>query len=114
TDDEQPVLSIFAAIAQGVTTVCDGKDLGYKESDRTASMAEGLRQLGIEVEAREDRMTIQGGQRFKASAVKSYADHRVAMSFAVAGLCSEGSVEIDDVGCVDLSFLGFFDLLVKF
>ena len=96
-----------------MTTFSDVKELRYKESDRIASMAEGLRQLGIEVEAGEDRMTIQGGQRFKASAVKSYADHRVAMSFAVAGLCSEGSVEIDDVGCVDISFPGFFDLLGK-
>jgi 3-phosphoshikimate 1-carboxyvinyltransferase len=113
TIDEYPILSVVAAIAEGVTTFSDVKELRYKESDRIASMAEGLRQLGIEVEAGEDRMTIQGGQRFKAGAIKSYADHRVAMSFAVAGLCSEGGVEIDDVGCVDISFPGFFDLLGK-
>jgi 3-phosphoshikimate 1-carboxyvinyltransferase len=58
-------------------------------------------------------MIIQGGQRFKAGAIKSYADHRVAMSFAIAGLCSDGGVEIDDVGCIDISFPGFFDLLGK-
>jgi 3-phosphoshikimate 1-carboxyvinyltransferase len=113
TIDEYPILSIVAAIAEGVTTFSDVKELRYKESDRITSMAEGLRQLGIEVEACEDRMTIQGGQRLTAGAVKSYADHRVAMSFAIAGLCSEGGVEIDDVGCVDISFPGFFDLLGK-
>jgi 3-phosphoshikimate 1-carboxyvinyltransferase len=56
-------------------------------------------------------MTIQGGKRFKAGMVKSYADHRVAMSFTIAGLCSESGVEIDDAGCVDISFPSFFDLL---
>jgi 3-phosphoshikimate 1-carboxyvinyltransferase len=94
-----------------VTTFSDIKELRYKESDRIASMTEGLRRLGIGVEEGADSMTIQGGQRFKAGTVKSYADHRVAMSFAIAGLCSESGVEIDDGACVDISFPSFFDLL---
>jgi len=89
------------------------KELRYKESDRISSMTEGLHRLGIEVEERADGMSIEGGKRFKTGTVKSYADHRVAMSFAIAGLCSEGGVEIDDVGCVDISFPSFFDLLGK-
>jgi 3-phosphoshikimate 1-carboxyvinyltransferase len=104
---------VAAAIADGVTTFSDVKELRYKESDRISSMAEGLRRLGIGVEERADGMTIQGGKRFKAGTVKSYADHRVAMSFAIAGLCSESGVEIDDAGCVDISFPSFFDLLGK-
>jgi 3-phosphoshikimate 1-carboxyvinyltransferase len=113
TIDEYPILSVAAAIADGVTTFSDVKELRYKESDRISSMAEGLRRLGIGVEERADGMTIQGGKRFKAGTVKSYADHRVAMSFAIAGLCSDSGVEIDDAGCVDISFPSFFDLLGK-
>jgi 3-phosphoshikimate 1-carboxyvinyltransferase len=111
TIDEYPILSVAAAIADGVTTFSDVKELRYKESDRISSMTEGLRRLGVGVEERPDGMTIQGGKRFKAGTVNSYADHRVAMSFAIAGLCSESGVEIDDAGCVDISFPSFFDLL---
>jgi len=113
TIDEYPILSVAGAIAEGVTTFSNVKELRYKESDRITSMTEGLRQLGVAVEERADGMTIQGGKRLKSGAVKSYADHRVAMSFAIAGLCSEGGVEIDDAGCVDISFPSFFDLLGK-
>ncbi len=63
----------------------------YKESDRIAAMTEGLRALGVAVEEREDGMTIHGGERFAAARVKSYADHRVAMSFAIAALSSDGA-----------------------
>ena len=113
TIDEYPILSIAGAVAAGMTTFSDVKELRYKESDRISSMTEGLRQLGVAVEERADGMTIEGGKRFKTGAIKSYADHRVAMSFAIAGLCSEGGVEIDDAGCVDISFPSFFDLLGK-
>ena len=113
TIDEYPVLAVTAALAEGTTTFCDVKELRYKESDRIAAMTEGLRNLGIEVEERADGMTIQGASRFKAGAVKSYADHRVAMAFAIAGLCTDGGVAIDDAACVDISFPKFFDLLGK-
>lgn len=111
TIDEYPILSVAAAVADGVTTFSAIKELRYKESDRVAAMTAGLRALGIEVEEREDGMTIRGARRFSGGAVKSYGDHRVAMSFAVAGLCSASGIVIDDAACVDISFPGFFDLL---
>ncbi|MGH7816189.1 MAG: 3-phosphoshikimate 1-carboxyvinyltransferase, partial [Candidatus Binatia bacterium] len=111
TIDEYPILAIAAALADGVTTFSDAKELRYKESDRIAAMTEGLKTLGVQVEEREDGMTIHGGGRFKGGAVKSFADHRIAMSFAIAGLVSDGAVEIDDVRCADISFPTFFDLL---
>ncbi|MGH7811496.1 MAG: 3-phosphoshikimate 1-carboxyvinyltransferase, partial [Candidatus Binatia bacterium] len=83
------------------------------ESDRIAAMTEGLRVLGVEVEEGVDRMTIRGGARFKGGAVRSFADHRIAMSFAVAALVSDGGVEIDDARCAEISFPTFFDLLEK-
>ena len=113
TIDEYPILAVAAAVAQGVTTFSDVNELRFKESDRIAAMTEGLRALGVLVEERPDGMTIQGGNRLRSGAVKSYADHRIAMSFAIAGLVSENGVEIDDAKCVDISFPSFFDLLAE-
>jgi 3-phosphoshikimate 1-carboxyvinyltransferase len=113
TIDEYPILSIAAAVADGVTTFSDIKELRYKESDRIAAMTAGLRALGIEVEEREDGMTIRGGRRFHGGEVRSFGDHRIAMSFAVAALSGIGAVVIDDAACVDISFPQFFDLLGK-
>ena len=112
TIDEYPILAVAGAAADGVTTFSDVKELRYKESDRIAAMTEGLRALGISVEERADGMTIHGG-RFRGGAVKSYADHRIAMSLAIAGLVSAHGVEIDDAQCVDISFPSFFDLLAE-
>lgn len=113
TIDEYPILAVAAAVADGVTVFSDVKELRYKESDRIAAMTAGLRKLGIAVEERDDGMTIQGGGRLRGGAVKSYADHRIAMSFAIAALACDGPVEIDDAACVDISFPSFFALLEK-
>ena len=113
TIDEYPILAVAAAVAEGVTTFSDVKELRYKESDRIAAMTEGLRALGVAVEEREDGMTIQGGRRFRSGAVRSHADHRVAMSLAIAALRSDDGVEIDDASCVEISFPAFFDLLAE-
>ena len=111
TIDEYPVLSVAAALAEGVTTICGAKELRFKESDRIAAMTRGLRSLGVQAEEREDGMKIEGRSRLQGAQLSSYGDHRVAMALAVAGLSSDGGVEIDDSACVDISFPGFFDLL---
>jgi 3-phosphoshikimate 1-carboxyvinyltransferase len=111
TIDEYPVLAVAAALADGVTKFSAVKELRYKESDRIAAMTEGLRRLGVEVEEREDGMTIQGGSRLSSAKVRSFGDHRVAMALAIAGLSTDGGMEIDDANCVDISFPGFFGLL---
>ncbi len=113
TIDEYPILAIAAAAAEGTTVFSDVKELRYKESDRIAAMTEGLRSLGVRVDEREDGMTIHGNGRFNGGAVRSFADHRIAMSFAVAGLLSAGGVAIDDARCADISFPTFFELLEK-
>jgi 3-phosphoshikimate 1-carboxyvinyltransferase len=111
TIDEYPILSVAAALAEGTTTISGVKELRYKESDRIAVMTEQLRRLGVRVEERDDGMTIEGRGRLEGAALKSYGDHRVAMSLAVAGLSARGGVEIDDSACADISFPGFFELL---
>lgn len=111
TIDEYPVLAVAAALADGVTEISDVKELRFKESDRISAMTEGLRRLGVEVEEREDGMTIHGRETLQGDRLRSFGDHRIAMSLAVAGLCADGGVEIDDAQCVDISFPTFFDLL---
>ncbi len=111
TIDEYPVLSVAAALADGITTISGVKELRYKESDRIAVMTRELRKLGVQVEEREDGMRIDGRKRLKGAQLQSYGDHRVAMALAMAALSADGGVEIDDGACADISFPGFFDLL---
>ncbi len=113
TIDEYPILAVAAALAKGKTIFSDVLELRYKESDRIAAMTEGLKNLGVMVEERQDGMTIHGSQGLKGGAVRSFADHRIAMSFAVAGLVSDNGVAIDDPRCADISFPTFFELLEK-
>jgi 3-phosphoshikimate 1-carboxyvinyltransferase len=113
TIDEYPILAIAAALAEGTTVFRDVKELRYKESDRITAMTEGLRALGVKIDEREDGMTIHGGRGIKGGAVRSFADHRIAMSFAIAGLLSGDGVAIDDARSADISFPTFFELLEK-
>ncbi len=111
TIDEYPILAVAAALADGVTTFSGVKELRYKESDRIATMTRELRKLGVDVEERDDGMSIKGRGKLRGARLESYGDHRVAMALAVAGLVSEGGVEVENSACVDISFPGFFDLL---
>jgi 3-phosphoshikimate 1-carboxyvinyltransferase len=81
-----------------------------KESDRISTMATGLRALGIDVEESPDGATVRGGH-FEAGEVRSFGDHRVAMSLAVAGTIAAGEVTVRDVATVQTSFPGFDDCL---
>ncbi|HEU4813183.1 MAG TPA: 3-phosphoshikimate 1-carboxyvinyltransferase [Xanthomonadaceae bacterium] len=107
--DEFPVLFVAAACAEGRTVVRGAAELRVKESDRIATMAEGLRALGIEVDETPDGATIHGGA-LRGGRVDSHGDHRVAMAFAVAGQRAAGEVRIDDVANVATSFPDFDEL----
>jgi 3-phosphoshikimate 1-carboxyvinyltransferase len=104
--DEFPALFIAAACAQGATTIRGAAELRVKESDRIATMAAGLRTLGVDVDETPDGATIRGGT-MHSGRVESHGDHRVAMAFAVAGQLAEGEVAIADVANVATSFPGF-------
>jgi 3-phosphoshikimate 1-carboxyvinyltransferase len=107
--DEFPVLFVAAACATGVTVVTGAEELRVKESDRIASMADGLRALGVDAEPRPDGMRIVGG-RFGGGTIDSRGDHRIAMSFAVAALRASAPIEVRDVANVATSFPGFPEL----
>ncbi|MFC3551817.1 3-phosphoshikimate 1-carboxyvinyltransferase [Lysobacter cavernae] len=107
--DEFPALFVAAACAQGDTVIRDAAELRVKESDRIATMAQGLRTLGIAIEETADGAVISGG-RLRGGAVDSHGDHRIAMSFAMAAQRAEGEVRIGDVANVATSFPGFESL----
>jgi len=106
--DEFPVLFIAAACAEGKTTFSGIRELRVKESDRIAAMAEGLRALSVAVDETEDGAVVHGG-RLYGGKVNSHGDHRIAMSFAVAGTVAEWAVRIEDTAAVGTSFPGFVD-----
>ena len=107
--DEFPVLFIAAACAEGVTTIRGAEELRVKESDRIAAMATGLRALGTRIEETPDGAIIEGGA-LHGGTVDSHGDHRIAMSFAVAGAVAGSAVTIRDCINVATSFPGFVEL----
>ncbi len=107
--DEFPALFIAAAVASGRTVIRGAAELRVKESDRIATMATGLRALGAAIGETLDGAIIHGG-KLGTGSVESHLDHRIAMSFAVAGLVASGPVRINDCSHVATSFPGFLEL----
>ena len=107
--DEFPVLFVAAACAEGETVVTGAEELRVKESDRIQVMADGLQALGVDAQATDDGMIIQGGE-IGAGCVHSHDDHRIAMAFAMAALRAKGEVHIEDCDNVNTSFPGFAEL----
>ncbi len=109
--DEIPVLSILATQGEGRLIVHNAAELRVKESDRIKAIVTNLRALGVEIEEFEDGFAIEGPQAIQGGRVITYGDHRIAMSFAIAGLIARNPIKLDDAGCVSVSFPQFFDLL---
>jgi 3-phosphoshikimate 1-carboxyvinyltransferase len=109
--DEIPIIAVAATQAEGVTEIRGAKELKIKESDRIATVTSELGKLGAKIEALEDGLRITGPTRLKGASVKSYGDHRIAMSLAIAGLAAGGETRIDDTACIETSFPGFAGLL---
>ncbi|RTZ99848.1 MAG: 3-phosphoshikimate 1-carboxyvinyltransferase [Deltaproteobacteria bacterium] len=104
--DLVPTLAVVAAFARGRTTIRNVAHLKAKESDRLSAVTTELRKMGIEAESDDDSLTVVGG-RAHGAVVDTYDDHRIAMSFAVAGIKVPG-VKIRNEGCVTKSFPGFW------
>ena len=108
--DELPALSIAMACAKGASVVKNAKELRVKESDRIATVVQGLKACGIVVNEYEDGYKIIGGELKKAE-IDSDGDHRIAMSFIIAGV--KCGMQVSDLECINTSFPNFFDILQK-
>lgn len=111
--DEIPVLAVMAAFADGTTVIRDAQELKVKESDRIAVMVENLKRMGADIEGTDDGMVIRGGKPLHGAVIDPHMDHRVAMSFAVAGTVCQGPMEITDGDCVKISYPGFYEDLYR-
>jgi 3-phosphoshikimate 1-carboxyvinyltransferase len=102
-------LAVLAALAQGETRIVNVANLRIKESDRLAALVAELRRVGIEAEELPDGIRIRGGQPHGAD-IETYADHRMAMSFAILGARVPG-IRISTPECVSKSYPTFFEEL---
>ncbi|MDC0572723.1 3-phosphoshikimate 1-carboxyvinyltransferase [Luminiphilus sp.] len=110
--DELPAILIAAACAEGVTVLRGAEELRVKESDRIASMAEGLTQLGISNTVHADGITVIGGD-IGGGVIATHHDHRIAMSFAMAALRASDRIKVSDCAHVATSFPGFAELAAR-
>lgn len=106
--DEIPMIAVMAAFAEGTTIIRDAQELKVKESDRIAVMVDNLKRMGADIEGTDDGMIIHGGRPLHGAVIDSHLDHRVAMSFAVAGTICDGTVDILNGECVNISYPEFY------
>ena len=107
--DEIPILCLAATAARGTTVIRGAGELRHKESDRIAGTAAGLRALGARVEIDGEDLHIEGGTILHGAETDSLDDHRLAMTFAIAGLVASGQTSIGRPGSAAVSYPGFFD-----
>jgi 3-phosphoshikimate 1-carboxyvinyltransferase len=106
--DEIPILALAAAVAAGITRFRGAGELRHKESDRISGIADGLNALGAQVRVDGDDIEIHGGARLTGAVTRTHDDHRLAMTFAIAGLIAGGETVVDRPGSAAISYPGFF------
>ena len=111
--DEISMIAVMAAFAEGTTIIRDAQELKVKESDRIAVMVDNLRRMGADIEGTDDGMIIHGGRALHGAVIDSHLDHRIAMSFSVAGTICDGTVEILNGECVNISYPEFYQDLYR-
>ncbi len=107
--DEIPIIAVMACFAKGTTVIRDAAELKVKESNRIDVMVENLSAMGAHITATDDGMIIEGGYPLHSTVIDSHLDHRIAMSFAIAGLNADGETEILGAECVDISYPEFYE-----
>jgi len=111
--DELPIISVLACFAKGETIIKDAAELKVKESNRLDVCVNHLSAMNADVTATEDGMIIKGGRPLHGALLDSKLDHRIAMSFAIAGLIADGTTTIERSDCVDISYPTFYSDLRK-
>jgi len=105
--DELPIFALIASQADGVTRVSGAKELRYKESDRINAICENLKSIGVKIIELNDGFIIEGLTNLSGGEIKSYHDHRIAMTFEIAKLMTNENISIDNTDCIDISFPEF-------
>jgi 3-phosphoshikimate 1-carboxyvinyltransferase len=107
--DELPLVALLGCFADGETVVRGAAELRVKESDRIATVVDGLRGLGASIEALPDGFVVQGGGGLRGALLEAHGDHRLAMLGAVAGLASREGVEVVGMEAAAVSYPGFVE-----
>jgi 3-phosphoshikimate 1-carboxyvinyltransferase len=105
--DIVPVLAVVAAYARGESVIYNAGRLRLKESDRIRAIYEMLNSIGVDLREMDDGLVINGGRKLRGGYVRSYSDHRIAMSAAISAVGTADGVTIDDMTCTDKSYPGF-------
>jgi 3-phosphoshikimate 1-carboxyvinyltransferase len=105
--DELPLVALVGCFAEGSTVVTGAEELRHKESDRIATVVDGLRGIGADIEGTEDGFAVRGTGALRGGRLDAHGDHRLAMLGAIAGLASEEGVEVDGMGAAAVSYPGF-------
>ena len=107
--DELPALAIAMSLAKGTSKVSNAKELRVKESDRISAVVDNLKLCGVSYKEFEDGYEITGQDSLEKATINSFGDHRIAMSFAIAGLSC--GMDIQDIECIETSFPNFFEIV---
>jgi len=113
--DELPVLMVAACFAEGATVIKGVAELRVKETDRINSMLVNLKAMGADIRVnkagRQENLVINCRDRLYGASLKSFGDHRTAMSMVVAAMAADGESRLDDINCINKSFPGFLRTL---
>ena len=110
--DELPILFVAASFAKGTSSFFGLEELKFKESDRLSAMATALKNSGVTVEQKTNSLKISGkSSQVGGNFVKTFKDHRIAMSMLVFGLASENNITVDDEKMIKTSFPNFKEIL---
>src|SRR5436853_6286835 len=113
--DGLPMLAALGPCTEEGIEIRDAAELRVKESDRIAALAENLRRMGATVEERPDGLRVEGRSagRLRGAEIEPYADHRIAMAFAVGALAADGASQIRNADCAAVSYPNFFEDLER-
>lgn len=111
--DEIPVIALLACFAEGETVIKNAEELKVKESNRIDLMVNNLKRMGADAVATDDGMIIHGGKTLTGISLNCKYDHRIAMTFSIAGINADGEMDIKDAECVDVSYPDFYETLEK-
>ena len=111
--DEIPIIMVAACFAKGVTIIHGIGELRVKETDRIASMVTNLRKVGANIKVKGDMLKVGGLKLLHGATLRSFGDHRTAMSMLTAGIAIKGNVRVTGLSCINKSFPGFQKLLRK-